>query len=1217
MKMSQKFSSCVLVLKRQLKHFFVAVVTGVLSAGVIQTVWAQAAAEPAQYPMLNRSGGAVKPNVVLNIDESGSMLYQYMPETTATVGAFKLPFPIDRSLIMNPQDTRKFAGTFIGTVMSDPDNTTNVFQRQMRSPDVNTIYYNPDTRYLPWVLGDGSRMPNSTPTAAPLDAVGFSTTASVNLTSTSFTVNLDGANNGFRWCRDIDAARLMTCDTGSRKYAPGLVYRLKKDASGAFLNPATAGNFNVFNVNVLPSGGFPRHPSRTDCVASTTSCNLAEERQNFANWFTYYRARLLLAQAAIPEAFVDFGDNMRVGWGRIHQGYSNIDGANSATLVQGVRDFSAAHKTGLFNFLRNQNVFSGTPLRSALYGVGEYFTRSDNGGPYSDDPAARSTAAHKVCRRNFHLLVTDGYWSDTGAPFTAPLVGNSDNTNGAVITGPNSASGRYSASRPWRDGNSNTLADYAMHFWKNDLRSSTMGSPALTNNLRKTTDNQAFWQHMTNYTVGLGVTGALNPATDLQALIDGDKAWTSDKIDDLWHAALNSGGKAFSAKNTGELAGSIRSALNDVTQQELVEAGVATASAALEAGNRKYIPRYKTGIWTGDVEAFSLNADGATGVKVWTANSKLPAWNDRNIYTWDTGLSTPGGVEFKWPSLSTANRTAIQGTQSLVDYLRGDRSLEGSGFRTRDVLLGDFLNSNPVLVRRSSAVDYTQLPSIGTAFTSYLNTTKAGRDGMLYIGSNGGMLHAFKDTVGANPTADGVESFAYVPRAVYGSLSKLASTTYGTSANPHRFFVDGALREHDAYVKAPGASAASWRTYLLGSTGAGARAVFGLDVTNPNALGASSVRWEISAATDSDLGYVLFPIEVGVLPNGRWVALFGNGYGSGAQRAYLFVVDLETGAIEKVAVDASATSNGLGGVSVKRSSTGVIQSVYAGALNGKLWKFTVDSGGNFTVANSGAPLFTAANASSQEQAILQPPALFNHSQGGTLLTFGTGRLITESDSSNSQVQTMYGVWDKPSDSLPRPLSRTNLVARTLEEFQGTGEAADSKFYRATGNSIDWATQRGWVIDLSLSGYSGLRVVYPPQAISTRSVLFSTVVPAPPAAECQDTAGRGINFVFPVEGGSSNKGVLFDTNGDGVFDETDSAAAGYSTGADGIDAVVSGISQQARRGGSGGPEDLSCFKRSIQNSVGAVNICDPTDPPTAGSTRATDRVWRRLINPPIR
>ena len=58
--------------------------------------------------------------------------------------------------------------------------------------------------------------------------------------------------------------------------------------------------------------------------------------------------------------------------------------------------------------------------------------------------------------------------------------------------------------KAFADNASNTLADVAMYYWNRDLR------PELENKVRApTTGDPAFWQHMVNFTVGLGVDGTL------------------------------------------------------------------------------------------------------------------------------------------------------------------------------------------------------------------------------------------------------------------------------------------------------------------------------------------------------------------------------------------------------------------------------------------------------------------------------------------------------------------------------------------------------------------------------------------------------------------------------------------------------------------------------------------------------------------------------------
>ncbi len=744
-----------------------------------------------------------------------------------------------------------------------------------------------------------------------------------------------------------------------------------------------------------------------------------------------------------------------------------------------------------------------------------------------------------------------------------------------------------------------------MKYWAADLR------PTLANKVVATPENPAFWQHLTNFTVGLGVTGLLNPDTDLPALTSGSKSWGTDKIDDLWHAAVNSRGQFFSAKDPTELAESIRLAVNSALSRELKEAGVATASVTLQDGSRKYVPSYKTGSWTGDVLAFQLNATGVAGTTtLWSAAAKLPVWNTRSIYTWDTGVSR--AVTFDWSTLSTANRTALGTvaatyTTQFTDFIRGDASNEGAAkpFRARTSRLGDFVNSTPVLAGGSLDSGYTTLPTIGTSYATFL-ASKRSRSSVLYIGGNDGMLHGFKETKGVTPSQDGTEIFAFVPRGVYGNLSHLADKAYGSDALYHTFYVDGPLREADAYVKAPAASTASWRNYLLGTAGAGGKSVFAIDITDPTALAASSVRWELNATADTDLGFVTAPVETGVLQNGTWVAIFGNGYGSTSGKAVLYVVNLETGAATKIDADTSG-ANGLGGVGVQRNNLGQITNLYAGDLKGNLWKFEYGSG-TFTVANTGRALFTTTSG----QPITQAPLLYAHSKGGTMAVFGTGQLFTVADADSSTSQAMYGVWDKPSDALPKPLTVSNLRSRTLATTctPSSTPPCVGTFYGITGTTVDYTTNdRGWYVNLTQT--TGSRVIYPLLALDTELAFINAVAPAQNVQPCETGVGSGANFVLPAETGVTPANSTFDTNGDNVFNTADMAAAGYSTGADGVDAVLRGVVPTGRTiGGSGAcPPGFKAF--SFQNPTGQTTLC------VAIKFTAYDRIWRRIVNPPIK
>jgi type IV pilus assembly protein PilY1 len=1268
-----------------------------------------AADVPAQIPLLTKVGTGVAPNIMLTLDDSGSMAFRHMPENVFAGGTFATTNPAGSNTVRwDPSDSYQWTVNTTGTVPGNI-NSSNYVLKALRSPDTNTIFYNPEIRYQPWLTSNGvTRMANSPPAAAFIDPLVSGTT--INLTAYT------APSGSSKWCYTGASTASATgagCasianNSASLNHDPGVYFRLKKQTVNAgsfvigtaytivttgttnftlvgaasnavglaftatgvgtgtgvaqgYMAINSSGNYTGYSINSV--GPFTKYPSRTCAAALCTlteltqgfcagvTCTQAEERQNFANWFTYYRTRNLMVRGSLMEAFMPpatttdaLGNaivKFRMGFGKINNKNSAaVDGVNTIVIDPssssygggGVRAFDATRKVQLFNWLGALPANGSTPLVEAMDAIGQYYSRTDSKGPWTDNPGGTNTVANnQTCRRSYNIMATDGYWNGPGVS-----VGNADNTAGLPIVGMGSTY-TYVPASPFMDGTSNTLADVAMKYWKTDLQS------AMDNKVPPVGDNISFWQNMTNFTIGLGVKGTLDPKIDLPALIAGTKSWPAatsstlaPNIDDLWHAAINSRGTYFSAKDPQELANAITTALAGATGSAGATAGVATASTVLESTNRKYVPNYVSGAWNGDIRAVPLDINGQAGTTVWNAAARMPAWSARNIVTWDTGLSTPAAVTFNWASLSSANQAALglvaaAYTTQFMDFLRGSHANEGMGqpFRARldstgnPFILGDFVNSNPVLVKGSFDGGYSGLGLGGaTGYQDFL-TAKAARDAVLFAGGNDGMLHAFKDTKAATPASaltDGQEVFAYVPRAVYPNLYMLTDPNYGLTV-AHHFYVDGPQRESDAYVKAPGASTASWRNYLTGSLGGGGRAVYALDVTNSASLGATSVRWEISSANDGDLGYVMSPIEVGVLPNGKWVAIFGNGLSSSNGYATLFVVDLETAAITKLNVETASGSNGLGGVAVLRDANGQITNLYAGDLKGKLWKLDYDASvaSKFKISGSTA-LFTATDSSSIPQPITATPAIFDHSLGGKIIVFGTGKLFSTTDGADTSSQTIYGVWDKPADSMIRPLSRAALAVRTLTTVAGTGGASSSTFYGLTGTAVDWTLQRGWYID-EASTLPGGRVIYPVQAVSYELALVSLVAPVQgtPAA-CDSSTGIGIDLTLPVEGGFSPAGHMYDTNGDGAYDSTDATVVGYKTNADGIDSIVHSASINGPNNVADGACAAGWYRVSIQNTTGQVMTCVRRQPPPAGAgpagTRQFDRVWRRIINPPI-
>ncbi len=1070
---------------------------------------AQSGAAPAQEPLLLRSVQVV-PNIMLTLDDSPSMTSIYMAKDTDTR--------------VHPADLGASSGII-------PTITGNNFAAQMRSSSSNAQYYNPEVRYLPWAKSDGTLMANADPRSVWIRP--HPTTPSggtVDLTVTDVDIKTN-------WCTVADAY----CSITTLPFTPAVYFRF---VSGAWER-----------IEIMKTSSFPKGAARTDCVTNATTCTQQEELQNFANWFAYYRDRVRTAIAGTTFAFSKLPSSARVGYGSLNANVTpvTIDGGGTptSTIVRGIREFSGADREALFNWIYAFKTRGYTPTKRAVAEVGQYFQRTDNLGPWGAKPGTDDPTAQLSCRRNFHILVTDGVWNNS---YQAPAWTNADfdSQPGPQITGPNGQSYQYTPIAPYAssltwgesDGSYNSLADITHYYWSRDLR------PDLPNNLTPNATNEAFWQHVVHYMVGLGVTGILKLDTDLPLIKAGKKSWSTSRIDDVWHAAINSRGEYFSAAKPEEFGNRLTS-IFDAISVSVSLGGVSASGQYLRAGTRKFVPQFTSDSWTGELFAFELDAKGnASDIPVWTANSKLPAPADRNIVFWkdDTAKARP----FTWSELSPDQQTAL-GSKDVLEYLRGERAGEGKAFRTRKLVLGDMVNSQPLYIRDMVDQEYDFLAP-GTpgrdSYRKFLEAMKA-RVGAVAIGANDGMLHFFQDS-GGSVADDGKELFAYIPNAVMGQLRNLSSTGY-----VHRYYVDGPLAEHHAYLSG------AWRSVLVGSAGAGARAAFALDVSKPNAMDKGSVMWELNSATDSDLGWQFSPPAVGLSATGKWIALIGNGSGGTSFKAQLFVVDLETGQVlRKIDAGSAAVGNGLGGVKPLLNANRQIIGAYAGDALGKVWRFDLSSSNvsHWKVANGGQPIFKAASSTNTVQPILVAPEYKAHPNGGQLVIVATGRLVEQTDATDTSQQSVYGFWDQaPGTGDGLTITRTELV----RQEHGTSTVVtvngiESTYYKTSSNAPDWRRDKGWYLDLTLE--SGQRTIYPLSFLFGQ-LRLETIYMVAAKDQCQTQLAGGINYLLdPITGGQS-KTVSLDTNGDGVVNASDIPAGAYKTKLDGKDTVVlSGVSK---------------------------------------------------------
>ncbi len=720
------------------------------------------------------------------------------------------------------------------------------------------------------------------------------------------------------------------------------------------------------------------------------------------------------------------------------------------------------------------------------------------------------------------FVATQGYAPLTGRTAAGPLHNGSGVAAGLTYQYPDPV-----RDAPWSSvaGNpTGTLTDVTAFWWSRDLR------PDLPNNLKPLTataparGNPAFWQHVVPYIVGYGIAASLdNAATRNSVANNVAVAWPTvimenrpteagtiitdqdvfpknppdpgpdrclynaatnpsgcGRVNDTLRAALAGRGDFLAANSVAALAQSVASVFDSIGEREGSSTALTARSASLRSGDRVYLASFTTGRWTGQLAAYDalawFNAVGnglAEPTPVWTAS--FPAWNTRTLLT--STSSVGGGTTFdSLANLSPAQRGYLANSTDVLNYLRGDQSKEtnhGGPFRRRHSLLGDIVNSSPLYSKapdfgynaaRTPAAAMTAAASYPAYVAANANPT-AGRRAAVYVGANDGMLHAFD-------AATGQELFGYVPRGVYPLLTMLTSPGY-----PHRYFVDGPLAEGDVHL------GGAWRTVLVGTGGAGARSIFALDVTRPEAMDPGKVLWDLTGDDHPDIGHILSPGIVASARNGRWYYFVGNGFESANDKARLLAIDMQTGAVISLVTDGAGSptnTNGLGGITALYDNNRNVIAIYAGDRHGRLWKFDLSSVGPGLSGYSVVKLFEATDSAGNRQPITAAPRVAAHPLGGRYIVFGTGKFYDRDDKGDTSVQAVYALWER-NPSAPSTISKTQLRQLTLSEPATLPPPATPVYRSLNGQSgLNWTMHSGWFFELRVGASgTGERVVSSP------------------------------------------------------------------------------------------------------------------------------------------
>lgn len=536
----------------------------------------------------------------------------------------------------------------------------------------------------------------------------------------------------------------------------------------------------------------------------------------------------------------------------------------------------------------------------------------------------------------------------------------------------------------------------------------------------------------------------------------------------------------------------------------------------------------------------SMVADVTDTRTIKTANSSGTALVDftyANLTATQQGYFSAAqiGTLSQWATLTATQKTDAAGS-NLVNYLRGQYGYEDRNsnlpdnrlYRYREAVLGDALESEPA---------FMGAPVFSYAYPGYssFKSDNASRVGIVYMGANDGMMHAFyaQDSSGAGSPCvigaiagehcGGEEAWAYVPSMVISNMWKLADVDYSTL---HTNYVNGSPITSDVCVaNCTDEATAVWKTILVAGLNGGGRGYFALDITDP---ASPSLLWELTTSSgigtiqDDDIGYSFGHPIITRKQDGTWVVVVTSGYNNtspGTGKGFLYVLNAATGTIiSKIGtgVGSTATPSGFSQIAGwnKESTGNLVSYIYGGDLQGNVWRFDINSTVDGIVANGeigkgDVMLFaTLQDSTGTSQPVTTKPVLGEINQKRVVF-IGTGKYLETSDLTSTQGQSIYAIKDDDATST-LVNARNSLIHQTL------ANNIDGSATRTSGNvAVNFYTDRGWYIDLPDSGER----VNIDSALVQGTLIVPTIVPSNTA--CSPGGYGWLNYFDYRSGGAVN------------------------------------------------------------------------------------------------
>jgi len=546
-----------------------------------------------------------------------------------------------------------------------------------------------------------------------------------------------------------------------------------------------------------------------------------------------------------------------------------------------------------------------------------------------------------------------------------------------------------------------------------------------------------------------------------------------------------------------------------------------------------------------------INPIWEAGKVLWKAS---PTY--REIFTWLDNTTyekisfTPGNADEFKDYLDASNSTEAS---DIIKYIRGE---DISGKRSRTVTmdshthvwkLGDIVYSTPKVIS-SVPLNTYHIDYHDDTYREFTSATDYKNRGMVFVGANDGMLHAFRlgklSFPGGNVLAKltkpdngdfGSEAWAFIPKNALPYLKYYMDPSYC-----HLYYVDLTPYVFDASIGDPNdenlygqpadeKTAKSWRTILIGgmnfggacggnatgavhppslsspATGVGKSSYFAMDVTNPEN---PQIMWEF---TDNNTAFTTTGPAIIHIPykdnngeddnskNGYWYVVFASGPdnydGTVHQPLYLYVLDLKTGTLKRKIQLSGKEDSVLGNINAfagrffeSQADLGKNYSddvLYFGyTYKGSSW-----DGGVLRLVTGNDPdvdSWTVSKLIDGIGPVTSGVSYLEDTNNGELwVYFGEGRYFTSQDDMSAQ-RRIYGVKDPcySGGGMNTSCTASPLSLNDLTDVTNNPNKSPSDI------------GKGWYINLESSsgGYGAERVITDPVATTDGWVFYTTFMP---------------------------------------------------------------------------------------------------------------------------